>query len=55
MFIVVFLLVGICGYIFRPASFDQRWIQMKQEIEDVNNGKLDGGSTLVHRIVFYQS
>lgn len=28
---------------------------MKQEIEDVNNGKLDGGSTLVPRIVFYQS
>lgn len=55
MFIGVILLVGISGYIFRPASFDQRWIQLKQEIEDVNNGKLDGGSTLVPRIVFYQS
>lgn len=55
MFIGVILLVGIRGYIFRPASFDQRWIQLKQEIEDVNNGKLDGGSTLVPRIVFYQS
>ena len=44
MFIGVILLVGISGYIFRPASFDQRWIQLKQEIEDVNNGKLDGGS-----------
>lgn len=35
MFIGVILLVGISGYIFRPASFDQRWIQLKQEIEDV--------------------
>lgn len=55
LFVGVILLVGISGYISRPASFDRRWEQLKQEIEDVNNGKLEGGSTLVPRIVFYQS
>lgn len=55
MLVAVILLVGMCGYVFRPVSFDQRWMQLKQEIEDVDNGKLDGGSTLVPRLVFYQS
>lgn len=49
----VFLVV--VGYIFRPANFERRWDEIKHEIEEVRQGKLSGGSSIVPRIVFYQS
>lgn len=48
-------LIVVCGYIFRPASFDRRWQEMEKEIEDVRSGKLSGGSSIVPRVVFYKS
>lgn len=55
MFVCTLVIIGVLGVIFRPVTFDKRWEQMKQEIEDVREGKMEGGSTLVPRIVFYQS
>lgn len=51
----VVLGIGMTGYAVRPESFDHRWHELEQEIADVRQGKMEGGSTLVPRIVFYQS
>lgn len=53
--IVSFLIVGIFGYYFRPASFDQRWEEMKKEVNDVRNGDTEGGGSITPRFVFYRS
>lgn len=53
--VVVFLVVGVTAFIFRPDSFDQRWQQAIDEIQDVRNGNLEGGGSIVPRYVFYQS
>lgn len=56
-YILISILVGgaILTFVFRPASFDRRWQQMKDEIEDVRNGELEGGSSITPRVVFYKS
>lgn len=53
--ILTFVLVGVLGYFFRPASFDQRWEQTKQEINDVRNGNTEAGGSITPRYVFYRS
>ena len=44
------MLVG--AFVFRPSSFDERWQQMQREIEDVREGRLASGSSIVPRFVF---
>ncbi len=51
-----FLSVMLVGaFVFRPSSFDERWQQMQREIEDVREGRLASGSSIVPRFVFYKA
>ncbi len=47
------LILGV-GYVFRPSSFDNRWEEMKCEIQDVREGDLSGGGSITPRVVFYK-
>ena len=51
----VLLLLVAGAYIFRPANFDRRWEQVEREIEDVREGRLEGGGSITPRVVFYKT